>query len=248
MAVQLVARQLLARSVLSSPGRLPVEAEVVERSLCLACLWRCPVWQRQLVTLEALAEAAAAAAAHGSDSLEAEVDCSDFDPSLSDEVDELIAAAVEPLPVRVVAVAAVEAACTLPEPLAAVADEICSRCCPDRYQDHRNCLAFRTNHAAVEKIDCNSDGGVVCVVTSWKKSVRRSKRTIAASNCSQGQSNVPRCYSPGKEHCRCYCCDAEKASAGADDIGAVKLAGRACSLRLLGSHQRAALGQCRNRR
>lgn len=239
---------LLAQSVSSSPGRLPVEAEAVERSLWLACLWRCPVWQRQLVTLEALAEAAAAA--YGSDSLEAEADCSDSDQPLSDEVGELIAVAVavEQLPVRVVAVAAVEAACTSPEPSVAVADEICSQCCPDRYQDHQSYLAFRTNHAAVEKIDCNSDGGVVCVVTSWKKLVMRSKRTIAASNCSQDQSNVPRCYSPVKEHYRCYCCDAEKASAGADDIGVVKTAGRACSLRLLGSRQRAALGQCRNRR
>lgn len=107
-----------------------------------------------------------------------------------------------------------------------VADEICSRCSPDMYQDHRSCLAFHKNHAAVEKIDCNSDGGVVCVVKNWKKSVMRSKRTIAASNCSQDQSNVPRYYSPGKEHYRCYCCDAEKAYV--DDIGVVKTAGRAC--------------------
>lgn len=196
--------------------------------------------------MEALAEATAAACV--SDSLEAAADCSDLDRSLAGEVGELIAVAVEQLPIRVVAVAAVEAACTLPEPSAVVADEICSRCSPDRCQDHQSCSAYRKNHAAVEKIDCNSDGGVVCVVKSWKKSVMRLKRTIVASNCSQDQSNGPRYYSPGKEHCRCYCCDAEKASAGADDIGAVKTAGRACSLRLLGSRQRAALGQCRNRR
>lgn len=101
----------------------------MERSLWLAYLWRCPVWQRQLVTLEALAVAAAVVAC-GSDSLEAEADCSDLDRAVSDEVGVLIA--VERLLVRVVAGAAVEAACTLPEPSAAVADGICSRCCPDR--------------------------------------------------------------------------------------------------------------------
>lgn len=155
-------------------------------------------------------------------------DCIDSGRSLPGEVGELIA--VERQPGRVVAGAAAEAACTLPETSAAVADGICSRCCPDKCQDHQSCSAYRTNHAvaAAEKIDCNSDGGVVCVVTNSKMSVMRSKRTIAASNCSQDQSNVPRCYSPGKEHYRCYCCDAEKASAGADDIGAVKTAGRAC--------------------
>lgn len=61
--------------------------------------------------MEALAEAIAAAACEP-DSLEAEADCSDLDRSLLDEVGELIVVAVERLPVRVVAEAVVEAACT----------------------------------------------------------------------------------------------------------------------------------------
>lgn len=60
--------------------------------------------------MEALAEATAAACV--SDSLEAAADCSDLDRSLAGEVGELIAVAVERLPIRVVAVAAVEVACT----------------------------------------------------------------------------------------------------------------------------------------
>lgn len=63
----------------------------------------------------------------------------------------------------------------------------------------------------VERADCGSDGGVVCVVTSWKRLVMRSKWTIVATSCNRDRWIAPKYCSLAKEHCRC---DAEKASAG----------------------------------
>lgn len=99
----------------------------------------------------------------------------------------------------------------------------------------------------VERADCGSDGGVVCVVTSWKRLVMRSKWTIVATSCNRDRWIAPKYCSLAKEHCRC---DAEKASAGDGGMtgAAMTTVGQACLLHLPGSRQRAALGQYRNRK
>lgn len=127
-------------------------------------------------------------------------DCNDSDrPGEADETMIAVAAAVGQRPVRAEVGAAAAAGCTSPEPSVAAVGGICARYCPDRCQGQQNEASRTIPAAAAAGVDCDSDGGVVCccccVVTSWKRSVMRSKRTIAASSCSRDRSIGPRCCS-----------------------------------------------------
>lgn len=106
------------------------------------------------------------------------VDCSGSD--LPVVTDGTTAAEPEHVPGEV----AVVAGCTSLVALVVEVDEICARCCPDRYQDQQSEEA-RTIPAVVARADCGSDGGAVCFVTSWKRSVMWSKWTIVATSCNQ---------------------------------------------------------------